>query len=102
VIRTVLGTLVLVAAAAVIGCNPSPVQPAGGCTLDSDCDAPLVCLQRACRSECAASRDCPVNQLCVPLGDAMVCALPEEGNEGGPGGPGDAGADASDAGEAGG
>jgi hypothetical protein len=55
---------------------------ASGCSLNSDCDSPLVCVFGLCHEACAQQRDCPSGQLCVlaPSGGDHVCDLPGEGS----------------------
>jgi alpha-tubulin suppressor-like RCC1 family protein len=68
--------LVLIASACV---EPPKLVLGEQCTLNSECDAPLVCSLTRCRKECATLRDCPVGQVCV-LDDREigVCLLPAE------------------------
>lgn len=77
-----LRVVVVVAAAFVTsGCNPKVVPPGpGGCTLNSDCNSPLVCVFGACHDQCVTQYDCPNGQLCVlaPSGSDHVCQLPNE------------------------
>lgn len=52
---------------------------AGACTLNSDCNQPLVCAFRLCHVECEETRDCPDGQRCVAGDDGKnVCQLPQE------------------------
>jgi hypothetical protein len=55
---------------------------ASGCSLNSDCNSPLVCVFGLCHEACAQQRDCPTGQLCViaPSGGDHVCDLPGEGS----------------------
>jgi hypothetical protein len=56
---------------------------AESCSLNSDCDEPLVCVFSRCHTVCATDRDCPTGERCVssaagggPVGH--VCQLPVE------------------------
>jgi hypothetical protein len=52
---------------------------AAGCTLNSDCDSPLVCAFQRCHNECTSSRDCATGQRCVASDRPFkVCQLDEE------------------------
>ena len=64
-----------------VRCDPTPFAPEGdlrGCTLNSECNTPLVCAFERCHSECYTSRDCVAPQLCVRAGAVGVCQLPDE------------------------
>ncbi|HEY8040695.1 MAG TPA: hypothetical protein VIF15_12910 [Polyangiaceae bacterium] len=58
--------------------SPVPVDLAHGCSINSDCKAPLVCVFGLCHEACAESRDCPQGQRCVQSGGDKVCELPSE------------------------
>jgi hypothetical protein len=61
--------------------DPEPVQVAlaQGCTINSDCVAPLVCAFKRCHDECNESRDCPNDQhWMVSDRPFHVCQLPVE------------------------
>ena len=62
------------------GCSSAPSQGglAYGCSINSDCNAPLICAFTRCHSECTESRDCPTGQRCVLSGTSGVCQLPAE------------------------
>jgi hypothetical protein len=56
-----------------------------GCSINSDCNNPLVCAFKYCHKQCTTARDCPTGQRCVLSTDAdtgeilgKVCQLPEE------------------------
>ena len=52
---------------------------AQGCTLNSDCNNPLVCAFQRCHEACVESRDCPPGQRCIAgEDDTNVCQLPDE------------------------
>ncbi|HVU05261.1 MAG TPA: EB domain-containing protein [Polyangiaceae bacterium] len=54
-------------------------QLAEGCSINSDCNAPLVCAFRRCHNECVSTRDCPAGQRCVASDRPFrVCQLGEE------------------------
>ena len=46
---------------------------AQGCTLNSDCDAPLVCTFGMCHTACRTTEDCPTGSRCVQGDGASVC-----------------------------
>ena len=50
----------------------------GPCKLNSDCDAPLVCIFGRCHEQCAAAVDCAAGQHCVGVDGGHVCQLAEE------------------------
>jgi hypothetical protein len=69
--------LVLIAACS--GDEPVAVELGLGCTIDSDCQAPLACVFSRCHAQCSASRDCPSDERCVlGRGETHVCQLPDE------------------------
>lgn len=86
--RTLVAVLVGVAtlAALPLACSSDDPQRrrlaklAGGCALNSDCEAPLVCAFELCHEQCRETRDCPDGQRCVRTDDPFinVCQLPEE------------------------
>jgi hypothetical protein len=49
-----------------------------GCSLNSDCNDPLVCTFERCHQACEADRDCPLPQRCVRGTDGRVCQLPDD------------------------
>ncbi len=59
--------------------NKIRVQLSATCSLDSDCDPPLVCAFSACHTQCNVTRDCPLGQRCVASDKPFhVCQLPNE------------------------
>ena len=70
---------VLLVLAALAGCVTRDERPpsklAEGCLLNSDCEAPLVCVFRRCHQPCADRRDCPADSDCQLSGDPpqLVC-----------------------------
>ena len=64
------------------GCSSSQTQSAlsGTCSLNSDCDQPLVCVFSRCHNACNGSSDCPPGERCIPSGSGAdnVCQLPVE------------------------
>jgi hypothetical protein len=62
-------------------CSSSKSNPVGlaqGCTLNSDCNDPLVCIFSLCHQACTTTRDCPAPEICVAAGSDKVCTLPSE------------------------
>jgi hypothetical protein len=51
---------------------------AQGCTINSDCDSPLICAFSRCHAACKQSRDCAAGERCVPSTAGGVCELPQE------------------------
>ena len=49
-----------------------------GCSLNSECNDPLVCTFERCHQACEADRDCPLPQRCVLGTDGRICQLPDE------------------------
>jgi len=86
--RSVLWTPFLLAPALLAfvgqpGCNSSSSKAVGlglGCSLNSDCNSPLVCVFGLCHEACALTSDCPPGQSCVASGTPRVnvCTLPSE------------------------
>jgi hypothetical protein len=67
--------------AAVSSCSSSSASPVGladTCSVNSDCNAPLVCVFAKCHEACAETRDCPTGERCVSAGQYDVCTLPQE------------------------
>jgi hypothetical protein len=63
------------------GCSSSTTGKAGlatGCTVTSDCDAPLVCTFGLCHTACKTSVDCTGGARCVKSGSSGVCQLAVE------------------------
>jgi hypothetical protein len=63
-------------------CSSSKAQAvvglAQGCSLNSDCDDPLICVFGYCHQACTQTRDCPPGEQCVASGNFEVCTLPTE------------------------
>jgi hypothetical protein len=52
---------------------------AEGCTINTDCTAPLVCAFKKCHVACTNSRDCAPGQRCMASDRPFhVCQLPDE------------------------
>jgi hypothetical protein len=68
----------LAAAASSCGKSSSGASVAGNCSINSDCDSPLVCAFARCHTECAESRDCPSGERCVSSTAGGVCQLLQE------------------------
>ncbi len=82
-LRTLLASGFVVAGAAALapackGSSPSPVPLGDGCTLNSDCDSPLVCVFSRCHEACRVDTDCVLPEVCVSAGQYHVCTLPGE------------------------
>jgi hypothetical protein len=51
---------------------------AEGCSLNSNCEDPLVCTFARCHKQCDEDRDCPGEQRCVKTATGHVCQLDVE------------------------
>jgi hypothetical protein len=61
-------------ACALAACSSAKKLDFGGsCTLNSDCNEPLVCKFGACHKACATSRDCDNGERCVRVDNGAVC-----------------------------
>jgi sulfatase modifying factor 1 len=61
------------------GCGSSKkTDLGGGCTLNSDCNSPLLCTFGKCHTACVQTSDCPLGQSCVMAAGGSVCQLPTE------------------------
>lgn len=49
-----------------------------GCSLNSQCEDPLVCAFEHCHRECDADRDCPATARCVRNSDGHVCQFEDD------------------------
>src|SRR5262252_6664529 len=72
-------TVIALAIASACSGEAAQVELGGGCTLNTDCQAPYVCAFSRCHAACAADRDCPVGERCVTSDPPQhVCQLPNE------------------------
>jgi hypothetical protein len=82
--RTVVFTGSLTVLTVLVGACSSADSPlrkaklAEGCSLNSNCDEPLVCTFARCHSECDKDRDCPGEGRCVKSETGSICQLPLE------------------------
>ncbi|HLK39335.1 MAG TPA: hypothetical protein VKU41_21390 [Polyangiaceae bacterium] len=62
------------------GSSQTPSGLSGTCSLNSDCNTPLVCVFSRCHNACNSSSDCPPGERCTPSGAGAdnVCQLPVE------------------------
>lgn len=69
------GVVLLLVSSCVTRDERPPSKLAEGCLLNSDCEAPLVCVFRRCHQPCTTGRDCPMGSDCQAQGDppALVC-----------------------------
>src|SRR4051812_43643015 len=75
--------LVFMAFMAAAACSDSTSKPtkalASGCSINSDCDSPLVCAFQRCHTACETSRDCDPGQRCMASDRPFhVCQLAQE------------------------
>ncbi len=81
IFRIVAFAPLLVVALAAPSCGSSHAVLAAGCSINSDCDSPLVCAFGRCHAACKVSSDCPATnpaEHCVVSGSTGVCELPQE------------------------
>ncbi len=74
-------TGIAIAIAAVTqSCSSTPATAgiAEGCSLNSDCNAALVCVFSRCHAACAETRDCPTPERCTATESGSVCLLDQE------------------------
>ena len=69
---------ILALAAGACASEPVQAEVGAGCTLSSDCVAPLACVFSRCHAACTTNRDCVAGQRCVISDDAVVCQLDQE------------------------
>lgn len=74
-----IGLLVVI----LVGCNDCGFEErlnrGEGCSLNSDCAAPLVCRLERCRIECATTADCAIPLACVQDQSGLgACQLADE------------------------
>src|SRR5882724_2504033 len=82
---SILAALAIVVASC--GGDSTPATPdVKGCSINSECDNPLVCAFKRCHNQCTSSRDCMIGLRCVQAKDVdtgmslggTVCQLPDE------------------------
>ena len=73
-----LAVLVAVGTPSCSNASKSPEGLAAGCSINSDCNNPLVCAFSLCHEQCAASRDCSAGERCIETNGVGVCELPGE------------------------
>ena len=71
-----VASVALVSAWSCGGSSPATVALAQACSINSDCDSPLICAFERCHNACTQSRDCPAGERCVSAGADSVCELP--------------------------
>jgi hypothetical protein len=82
--RRVLGVIVLVGlalglAGTIASCSSkSAAGLASNCSINSDCNLPLICAFARCHNQCTASTDCPLGERCVTSGTSGSCQLAGE------------------------
>ena len=74
--------LLAVALALAVGissCNNSSAAALDqACSINTDCNSPLICAFARCHQACRESRDCSSGERCVKSGTSGVCQLPTE------------------------
>ncbi|HVU03789.1 MAG TPA: dickkopf-related protein, partial [Polyangiaceae bacterium] len=71
----------LVTVAGFAGCSSDEHATRGlasGCTINTDCAAPLVCAFQRCHQQCTSTRDCSGGLTCVTSNGAGVCQFEDE------------------------
>jgi len=83
--RRVLGVIVLVGfalglAGTIASCSSKSAASglASNCSINSDCNMPLICAFGRCHIACTVSSDCSVGERCVLTGTSGSCQLPAE------------------------
>jgi hypothetical protein len=78
--RGVFGVLVglVLLAPAASSCSSSSAVADQGCSINSDCAAPLVCTFGRCHDQCKTSRDCASGERCIASPNGGVCQLAQE------------------------
>jgi hypothetical protein len=79
--RGVVGVLFAMGvAAAGASCNGSPsgVGVSDSCSINSDCNSPLICAFGRCHNACTLQRDCNADERCVASTAGGVCQLTSE------------------------
>ena len=76
--RLALSSLTVLFGLAVACSSARKIDVGSECTLNSDCNSPLVCTMGKCHEACRATNDCPAGQSCVMAGGSGVCQLPAE------------------------
>jgi hypothetical protein len=61
VLAAICATVLLVAVALATSCSKSAAL-AADCSINSDCNSPLICAFGRCHNECTATRDCPTGE----------------------------------------
>jgi len=72
------GVALVAAVAAACSSSSAGAALSANCSINSDCDSPLICAFGRCHDACMASRDCPDDERCVLSGTAGSCQLPTE------------------------
>lgn len=83
--RRVLGVIVLVGfalglAGTIASCSSKSAASglASNCSINSDCNSPLICAFGRCHIACTVSSDCSLGERCVLTGTSGSCQLPAE------------------------
>jgi hypothetical protein len=79
-IGVVFGLVFTAATGAVSSCSASSsdVGVADNCSINSDCDSPLICAFGRCHEACAQQRDCSPGERCVATTGGGICQLSTE------------------------
>ncbi len=69
----------LALAVGISSCNSSSAAALDqACSINTDCNSPLICAFARCHQACRESRDCSSGERCVKSGASGVCQLPTE------------------------
>jgi uncharacterized membrane protein YgcG len=73
-----VGVVLVAGVAASCNSSSSGAALSANCSINTDCDSPLICAFGRCHDACMASRDCPDDERCVLSGGVGSCQLPTE------------------------
>ena len=78
IVATPVAVLVAIGTPSCSSSSKTPEGLAQGCSINTDCNDPLICAFSLCHEQCAASRDCSGGEACVKINGNGVCQLPSE------------------------
>lgn len=78
IVATPVAVLVAIGTPSCSSSSKTPEGLAQGCSINTDCNDPLICAFSLCHQQCTASRDCAAGEACVKVDGNGVCQLPGE------------------------